>query len=172
MAEDTAVDLVLRLERTLDHSIEKVWPYLLHWNEWVDNKDFVPHRVAGQPDSEGEIKGVSHFDATGRMDSFFFIKVIKIVPNKQLIYKILSPEHSFDAKTGQATEVPQSGYEVFNVYESGGKTVVALDVLAEMRVTGVSADEATRFAAKYQEDSEKNWYEKYFPKLEKLLSER
>jgi uncharacterized protein YndB with AHSA1/START domain len=171
MAEDTTVDLVLRLERALEHPVEKVWPYLLHWNLWVDNKEFIPHRVAGQLDTEGEVIAVNHFDAEGRMDSMFFIKVVKIIPNKQLIYKILSPEHSFDPKTGVATHTPQSGYEVFNVYHSGGKTVVALDVLAELKIAGIGPEEALGVATKYRDDTEKNWNHNYFPRLEKLLAE-
>ena len=170
MTQDTEVDLVLRLETALDHPAEKVWPYILHWNLWVDNRDFISHRVAGKSDTEGEVIGVNHFDEAGRMDSSFFIKVLKIVPNKLLIYKILSPEHSYDAETGKATEVPQTGYEVFSLREKDGTTMITLDVLAELRLAGTTADQARGIAEKYQVETEKNWYQKYFPKLKQLLS--
>jgi len=170
MTQDTAVDLVLRLETTLDHPVGKVWPYILHWNLWVDDKDFISHRVAGKADTEGEVKAVSHFDDTGRMDSHFFIQVLKIVPNNLLIYKILSPEHAYDAETGNATEVPQTGYEVFSIFEKGGNTLVVLDVLAELRLAGTTADQGRTIAEKYKVETEKNWYQKYFPKLRQLLS--
>jgi uncharacterized protein YndB with AHSA1/START domain len=170
MTQDVAVDLVLRLETVLDHPVEKVWPYILHWNLWVDNKDFISHRVAGKSDTEGEVIGVNHFDDTGRMDSSFFIKVLKIVPNKLLIYKILSPESSYDAETGSITEVPQTGYEVFSVCAKGGTTMITLDVLAELRLADTAADQARGIAEKYQVETERNWYQKYFPKLKQLLS--
>jgi uncharacterized protein YndB with AHSA1/START domain len=169
-ATSTPVDLILRLESAFDHPIEKVWPYILHWHLWVDEKEYLQHRVAGKPDHEGEIKRVSHFDSTGRLESSFHMKIIRIVPGKQLIYKILSPDHAFDAETGACVRTPQSGYEVFGVARVDGKTLVSLDVLAEIQMTGISEESARSFEAKYKEDTEKNWYGKYFPCLRRLLS--
>lgn len=165
------VDLVSRVETTVDHPVEKVWPYILHWNSFVDEKEFLPHRVAGANDSVGEIKGVSHFDKTGRMESFFFLKTILIVPNKQLVLKVLSPEYAYDGETGLSTEVPQTGYEVFSTRENDGRTAVSLDVFVEMMPPGVTEDQAQSIAEQYRIETEEKWYQKYFPKLKQLLAQ-
>jgi len=61
-ARRVKVDMVVRMETALNHPAAKVWPYLLHWNLWVDRRDYVEERVAGTPDAEGEIKRITHFD--------------------------------------------------------------------------------------------------------------
>ena len=82
--ETNKVDYWVRLEIALDHPVEKVWPYVLHWDRWVSEEDFREYRIGGQLDTEGEIKKVVHFDDTGRMDMTFLAEVVKIIPlNKQ-----------------------------------------------------------------------------------------
>src|SRR5262249_20845652 len=148
----------------------KVWPHVLHWNTWVDAKQFVPYRVAGQADSEGEIKAVSHFDETGRMDHLSFLKTIKIVPNKQLVIKLLSPQYNFDPKTAQSSEFIETGYEVFTVYDKNGHTVMSLDALFEQRIPGISETEVSKIVRDYHTYTESNWYNTYFPNLKKLVA--
>jgi hypothetical protein len=170
MTQDGSVDLVLRLEAAFDQPVEKVWPYLFRWNLWVDPKDFVSHRIAGNADNEGEVMAVNHFDETGRLDSLFFVKLLKAVPNSQLVYKILSPQHTYDAETGRQQEVPQTGYEVFSIFERHGRTVIMLDLLMEIGITGLTADQVQEVGTRFREETEKKWYQEYFPKLESLSS--
>jgi hypothetical protein len=165
------VELISHVEVTLDHAVKKVWPYILRWDSFVDDKDFIPHRVAGAPDAVGEVKGVSHFDKTGRMDSLFFVKTIKIVPNQQMVLKVLSPEYVYDVKTGISTEVPQTGYEVFNIYEKDGRTIFTLDCFVEAMPPGITEDDVQRIAEQFQADTANNWDQKYFPRLKKLLAQ-
>jgi hypothetical protein len=164
------VDLLACVETTLDHPIENVWPYILHWNLWVDSRDYVQHRVAGSPDTIGEVKQITHLDGTGRMDASFFATIVKIVPHQQLIYKLWSPSYGYDAVTGISTEVPLTGYEVFNLREEIGHTVVSFYVFAESRPTGVTEAQAQGMSNDYSVDTKKRWRDKYFPKLNELLS--
>ena len=172
-AQRVKVDLLAHVETALDHPLEKVWPYILHWNLWVDEKDYVEHHVAGSHDTEGEVKRITHFDETGRMDSSFFVTVIKIEPHKQLVYKILSPSYVYDAVTGASTEVPLTGYEVFDLREEKrDQTIVTLDIFAESCPAGISKDQVHGIAKDYRINTDKNWHGNYFPKLNKLLSNK
>jgi len=164
------VNLLSYVETTIDQPAEKLWPFILHWHLWVDEKDYVEHRVSGNPDTEGEIKRITHFDETGRMDSCFFVEIVKIEPCKQLIYKILSPSYEYDATTGASSESPFSGYEVFDIHEKGGKTVLTLNIVAEWRLGGITEEEAKRLSCEYRANMQKNWNENYFPKLKSLVS--
>jgi hypothetical protein len=163
------VDLVLHVEETFDHPAEQVWPYVLHWTSFVDENDFMAQSVTGTPDVEGEVKRVSAL-AHGRVESTFLLTVLKIVPNRMVVYKLTSPDWSFDADTGAVTETPQSGYELVSLREEAGATVVMLDVLAESRPAGVtSPEQARQFAADYASFTENRWLTNYFPRLRQLL---
>jgi hypothetical protein len=162
------MDLLIHVETALDHPVEKVWPHVLHWNQWVD--DYLEHRIAGVPDVEGEIKSIEHFDETGRMDASYFAKVIRIVPRERLIYKILSPSCSYDATTGVRTEMPLTGYDIFNLRSEGGGTILTVEILADMVPAGVAHEQLQHFCAEYTAKAEKAWYERYLPRLKELLS--
>jgi hypothetical protein len=167
---DIAVDLVLHVEESFDATAEQIWPYVLHWTSFVDENDFMAQSVTATPDTEGEVKRVSAL-AHGRVESTFLLTVLKIVPNRMVVYKLTSPDWSFDADTGAVTETPQSGYELMSLREEGGKTVVMLDVLAESRPTGVTTQEqAQKFAADYAAFTDDRWRTNYFPRLRELLA--
>jgi hypothetical protein len=168
---DVPVDLVHHMEETFDYPAERIWPYLLNWTSFVDENDFMAQSVTGTPDVEGEVKRVSAL-AHGRVESTFMLKVVKIVPNRMLVYKLISADSSFDAETGAVTETPQTGYEVMSVREEGGRSVVMLDVLAESRPAGVTTEEQARqFAADYSAFTENRWRTNYFPRLRQLLEQ-
>jgi hypothetical protein len=57
MVQDKSVEqavtiyTIVHVDTTFDHPVEKVWPYLLHWNEWIDDyaaphKQFVYRNVS------------------------------------------------------------------------------------------------------------------------------
>jgi uncharacterized protein YndB with AHSA1/START domain len=158
----------LLIEATIDYPVEKVWPYVLNWQAFVD--DHVEYRVAGDPDSEGEIKLVASFDETGRLTATFFLEIVNVVPQKKLVYKVIAPERQYDPVTGAVTEVPIAGYEVFNVREEGGKTLFSLEVLSyEEHPEGISVEEARAISEEYAKSGSR-WHEKFFPKLNELLA--
>jgi len=167
------IDYTLFLKVALEHPAEKVWPYVLHWDLWVNEAEFREYRVAGSLDTEGEIKKVIHFDQTGRLDLEFYLEVVKIIPCKRLVYKILSALYVYDAVTGARTEVPHTGYEIFELREEKSQTVLTFDFYAEeTRAVAISKEEARRSASEFVVAKEADWYGRYFPRLRELLSKK
>jgi hypothetical protein len=165
------IDHALFLKIALDHPAEKVWPYVLHWDLWVNDTEFREYRVAGALDTEGEIKKVIHFDTTGRLDLEFYAEVVKIIPCKRLVYKILSALYVYDAATGARSELPFTGYEIYELREEKGKTVLTFDFYAEeTRAAAISKEEARRVANEFVAAKEADWYGRYFPRLVTLLA--
>jgi len=164
-----SVDLLVSVETTLEYPVETVWPYVLQWKRWVD--DYIEQRIAGTANTEGEIKSISHLDATGRMQSQYFVKLIRVLTHKLLVYKILSPSYNYDASNGARSQMALSGYDVFRVRAENGRTVMNLEIYADMELQNTSETQARDFAQKHQIEAERNWYETYFPRLRLLLSQ-
>jgi len=164
-----SVDLLVSVETILEYPVETVWPYILHWKRWVDN--YIEHRIAGTANAEGEIKSISHLDATGRMQAQYFVKLIKVVTHKLLVYKILSPCYNYDASNGARSQTELRGYDVFRVRPENRRTIMNLEIYAETELQNTSETEARDFAQKHQIEAERNWYETYFPRLRLLLSQ-
>jgi uncharacterized protein YndB with AHSA1/START domain len=164
------IDYCVRLEIELNHSVESVWPYLLHWNRWVNETEYREYRVAGEPDSEGEIKQIIHFDETGRLEFSFHAEIVKVIPNQKLVYKLLAPMSIFDGASAARSELVYTGYEVFELRERRGQVHFTFDLYAEeVRDVAIPKDEARRLAADFVVATEKRWYERYFPRLRALL---
>ena len=164
------IDLLARIETTLERPVAEVWPYVLHWPLWVDEKDYLAHHVAGTPDTEGEIKRITQFDSTGRVESSFLIRVTRIVPHQQLIYKILPPYTTYDSVTGVGTEVPMTGYEVMDLSCENDRTTLRVFIYAESEPGDLTDDEVEKAARDYTTSTEQVWRDKYFPKLRDLLN--
>lgn len=165
------IDYAVRLKIELDHPAEKVWPMLLHWDLWVNDTEYREYRVAGTPDTEGEVKHILHFDETGRLDFSFFAEVVKIIPHERLIYKLLTPLSAFAAATGCKADVVYTGYEVFELREFRGKVLFTFDLYAEeVRDTALPKEEARRIGDEFVKTTEERWYGRYFPRLEALLA--
>lgn len=64
-----------------------------------------------------------------------------------------------------------SGYDVFKVRAESARTILSLEIYADMELQNTSETEARDFAQKHQTDAERKWYETYFPRLRLLLSQ-
>jgi len=164
------VDLLAYMETLCPYSASTVWPFIVRWNDWVDARDYVEHRVGGNQGAEGEVKRITHFESGGRVESSFLVRVLRVIPNRLLVYKILSPAIQYDAESGQTTALPLTGYEVFELREAGQGTALSFQVLAETKRRGISVAEAQELGRVYRENAEQAWNERYFPALHALLN--
>jgi len=63
-----------------------------------------------------------------------------------------------------------TGYEVMDLSEENGRSVLRIFIYAEHLPQGVTEEQAAEIAKEYTSGTQKVWQEKYFPKLKELLS--
>jgi len=156
------IDWLPRIDFFLDHPAKDVWPLLVHWEKWI--KTYRSEHVSGPIDAVGEIKKISSLAPDGSVSGYFLIEIVRLVPKERLAYRILSR-----AEFSLAPVEAIHGYEIFNVYEIGGRTLVTYQTIAEMETSKLSQAEFDAQNAKDLEVGVRSWHEMYVPELRKLL---
>jgi hypothetical protein len=159
------VDWLPHIHFELDHPVEKVWPHLLDWDEWMPDK--VCEHVSGPEKATGAVQSVATLQ-DGEVVSTIHAEIVRLEPERRLAYRLLP----FRGATGLAVIDSARGHMIWNLYPlPGGRTLLAYETVAEMESSSVEQDEFTaRFAAAEETGSE-HWLEDYVPELKRLLAE-
>jgi uncharacterized protein YndB with AHSA1/START domain len=155
-------DWLPRIDFIIEHPAEAIWPFVVHWDQWIGN--YRCEHVAGPVDAAGELKRVSRLDDGGKVAEYFHIEVVAVTPKERLAYRIL-PEEDFSLGPIEGIQ----GYEIFNVHPLGERTLVSYETVAEMTTSQVSQaafDESLRGDLK---TGLRSWVESYIPELKRLL---
>lgn len=157
----SAVDWLPRIDFLLDHPVTKVWPYLLRWDTWISN--YTCEHLSGEPDKSGEIKRITSFNDNGEAQGSFHVEVVRVEPEQRLVYRLIP----FDEPVFGVEEI--SGYEIYNVYDLDGKTLVTYETVARMATTLSSQDELSARWGPAHEQTVRTWLDTYVPDLRRLL---
>jgi len=155
----STADWLPRIDILLDFSVEDVWPLVIHWEKWI--RTYHCENVSGRPDEVGEIKKISKLDPAGKSARHFFVEVVRLEPEERLVYRILPPEEG-------ALEAAR-GYEIFNLFDLGGRTLVSYETVAQLVTSKV--DQAALDARVHRDHAaaQNDWAYKYIPELHRLL---
>jgi hypothetical protein len=156
-----AAEWLPHAQAVLDSPPEEVWPLVLRWDRWI--KDYRVEHVSGERDAVGERKRVSLLDESGQVSGSFSVEVVRLVPNQRLAYRLLPLE-----KPAFGYERVQ-GYEIFDLYEVGDKTLVTYQTVARVKSALMTQPDFDMHVKKGLEAGARAWREKYWPELRKLL---
>lgn len=162
VAKPTIIDWLPRIDFIIDHPAEDVWPLVVHWERWIE--DYRSEHVSGERDAVGEIKKISKLGEDGKVTGYFFNEIVRLIPKERLVYRVLPLEEpAFGLERIR-------GYEMFNVYEMNGKTLVTYQTVAQLETSLMSQEELNAaFGQQANANAVRMWSETYVPKLRKLL---
>jgi len=161
------VDWLPHVHFVLEYPVREVWPYLVHWEEWVG--DFECEHVSGPVDAVGEQKRITfwHGDA-GNATRYFFAELVRLEPERRLVYRLLPLQ---DEEQLPGVESAR-GHEIFNLYElSENQTLLAHESVAELESSAIGQDEFTRMHREQEAAMAPRWLDNYVPRLKQLLAE-
>jgi hypothetical protein len=155
----STADWLPRIDFLLDFSAEDVWPLVIHWEKWI--RTYHCENVSGRADEVGEIKKISKLDPEGKSTRHFFVEVVRLAPKERLVYRILLPEES-DLEAA-------SGYEIFNLFDLGGRTLVSYETVAQLVTSKVDQGALDARVHRDHAAAQNDWANKYIPELQRLL---
>jgi hypothetical protein len=162
------VDWLPHVEFVLDHPRSKVWPRLVHWDDWISGYEC--EHVSGPVDAPGEIKGITYQNEDGSSAGHFFVQVVRLEPERRLVYRLLPLTEDEAGQPGGVGS--QRGHEIFNVYElSEDQTLVTYETVAELESFAVGQSEFAAVHAEEEAAVSSHWLGDYVPELERLLAE-
>lgn len=160
-AVTAAVDWLPHHGFFVDAPVDAVWPFIVDWTTWVDDKRL--DHVSGQRGAVGEVQRLGTVDADGVVVSSFLVETARIVPNVRLAYRIL-PHGS------EKTHVDRSeGYAIFHLYPVGPRTLVTYETVSRMETSSLSQEEFRAATAGSEAAGQTRWNERYIPRLRMLL---
>jgi len=167
-AQTARVDWLPHVHFVLDHPVGEVWPYLVHWEEWISGYEC--EHVSGPVDAVGEKKRITFWqDDDGSPPGHFFAEVVRLEPERRLVYRLLP----FPEEEQVPGVTAARGHEIFNAYPlSESRTLVTYETVAELESSSMDADAFTTLYGEQEAASPSRWLETYVPALERLLRER
>lgn len=154
-------DWLPRMDFILDHAAEDVWPLIVHWEKWI--RDYRSEHVSGKQDTIGEIKKISKLAEDGKVQGYFFVEVVRLIPGKRLVYRILPLEKpAFEVESIR-------GYEIFNLYEINEKTFVTYETVAQLETSLLDKEDFNSQWRQAERAGMDAWSQRYVPELKKLL---
>ena len=168
VAAGAHVDWLPRIDFVLDHPVSKVWPHLVHWEEWIAG--YKCEHVSGPVDGAGETKRITYpLDETGGDTGHFFIEVVRLEPERRLVYRLLPLSEEVEQPGGVTS---QRGHEIFNVYElSTSQTLVTYETVAELESSTMAQSEFAAMHGEGEPAAVASWLDDYVPELMRLLAE-
>jgi hypothetical protein len=166
-AASAHVDWLPHAHFVLDHPVREVWPYLLHWEEWISGYEC--EHVSGPVDAVGEKKRITFWqDETGDTTGHFFAEIVRLDPERRLVYRLLPlPGEEQLPGVGFAR-----GHEIFNAYEqSENQTLVTYETVAELESSTMKQDDFGALYGEQEAGSSPRWLENHVPELKRLLAE-
>jgi uncharacterized protein YndB with AHSA1/START domain len=162
------VDWLPHVQFVLDHPRSKVWPRLVHWDEWISGYEC--EHESGPVDGTGEIKRITYQGEDGTSAGHFFVEVVRLEPEQRLVYRLLPlTEGEADQPGGVSF---QRGHEIFNVYElSEHQTLVTYETVAELESSTLEQSEFATMHAGEEAAVSSHWLGDFVPELERLLAE-
>jgi hypothetical protein len=169
VAGSAHVDWLPNIHFVLDHPIAKVWPRLVHWDEWITGYEC--EHLSGPVDAAGERKRITYWlDETGSSTGHFLVDVVRLETERRLVYRLLPLTEDQGEQPGGVSF--QRGHEIFNVYElSGDQTLVTYETVAELESSTLKQSEFAALHAEEEAAASSRWLGDYVPELERLLAE-
>jgi uncharacterized protein YndB with AHSA1/START domain len=163
VAAKAHVDWLPRIEFELDHPVGEVWPHIVVWDSWMDDK--VAEHVSGPKDAVGETKRVGTLK-DGQEVNHFFCEVVRVEPEKRLAYRLLPLREPLD-------EVDSArGHLIFTLFAlPENRTLVVYETVGEMESSTLDQDQMTAQYAAAEAAGAPHWLEHYVPELERRLKE-
>jgi hypothetical protein len=161
------VDWLPHVHFVLDYPAREVWPYLVHWEEWVG--DFECEHVSGPVDAAGEKKRVTFWHGEpSSATRHFFAELVRLEPERRLVYRVL-PLQDEEQLPGIGCA---RGYEIFKLYGlSENQTLVAHESVAELGSSTIGQREFTRMYREQEAALPPRWLDNYVPELKRMLQE-
>jgi hypothetical protein len=161
-------DSLPHIDFVLDHPVSKVWPYLLHWEEWI--VDYKCEHVSGPVDAVGEKKRITYpLDQTGSSAAHYFVELVRLESERRLAYRLLPlPDEG-----GQPDGIDsQRGHVIFNVYRlSDEQTLVTYQTVAELESLTLGQSEFAALHGEEEASAPSRWLGEYVPVLQRLLAD-
>jgi len=163
MAEKAIYDWLPRIEFTLDHPVAAVWPQILRWERWIEGAQYSPQTVGGKRGVVGETIKITQRVMGDEVGTDFYTEVVKIIENKQFMMKILPLKQPMGPIEAIA------GYEVFDLHEHDGGTVVVYQTIAQLETSKLDHAAFQEYGRREIEAGEKLWPQEFIPRLKALI---
>src|SRR5262245_40057969 len=98
----------------VDAPASAVWPLILDWTLWCDDKRL--DHVSGEHGRVGEVQRLSTLSDNGAVASSVLIETARIIPETRLAYRLLAPDAEAPSRS--------DGYAIFHLYPVGERTLV------------------------------------------------
>jgi hypothetical protein len=154
-------DWLPRHSFVLDAPVERVWPLVLDWTQWIVG--YRAEHVSGPAGAVGEVKQITSFGADGSTTESFQVEVVRIEQNERLAYRLLPLE----APLGAIEAI--TGYEIFNLAPDGARTFVTYQTIALAQSTQPADVLNAQIEAMYA-GGLRAWDESHVPNLRALLA--